>query len=455
MRVAVLGCGNVGGALVALLLSEAEAIAARSGVRLELVGVAVGDPSRPRPGVPPALITGDAKGLVSDPRVDVVVELIGGVDPARGLVEAALAAGKPVVTANKELLAAQGTALAETAAAAGLDLLYEAAVAGAIPLIRALRESLAGERIRRVMGIVNGTTNYILTTMSEGGVSYTQALAEAQRLGFAERDPSADVDGHDAAAKAAILAALAFRCDVVADDVPREGIANVDPVDIAFATRLGYVVKLLAVIERTNGSEGPAGQGPGDRRVGDGAGVGDGVGDGDVREISVRVHPAMLLRTHPLASVRGAFNAVFVEGENAGELMLYGQGAGGRPTASAVLGDLIDAAHHLRTGVPARFVPRVRPRIRPTDDLRCAWYLNIDVVDRPGVLAAVAQLFGDNGVSIRSMEQVGLGDEARLIFLTHVAREGDVQRTLSGLRSLDVVDHVGGVLRVMGDEEGA
>ncbi len=436
MRVAVLGCGNVGGALVALLLADADAIAQRSGVRLELVGVAVGDPSRPRPGVPAALITGDAKGLVSDPQVDVVVELIGGVDPARGFVESALAAGKPVVTANKELLAAHGSALAEAAASAGLDLLYEAAVAGAIPLIRPLRESLAGERIRRVMGIVNGTTNYILTTMSEEGVSYTQALAEAQRLGFAERDPSADVDGHDAAAKAAILAALAFRCDVVADDVPREGIATVDPVDISFAARLGYVVKLLAVVERTTGTGG--------KRT-----------DSKVPEISVRVHPAMLPRTHPLAAVRGAFNAVFIEGDNAGELMLYGQGAGGRPTASAVLGDLIDAAHHLRSRSSARFVPRVRPRIRPTDDLRCAWYLNIDVVDRPGVLAAVAQLFGDNGVSIRSMEQVGLGDEARLIFLTHVAREGDVQRTLSGLRDLDVVDHVGGVLRVMGDEEEA
>jgi len=436
VRVAVLGCGNVGGALVATLLSDSDAIAQRSGVRLELVGVAVGDPARPRPGVPAALITGDAKGLVSDPRVDVVVELIGGVDPARGLVESALAAGKPVVTANKELLAAHGSALAEAAASAGLDLLYEAAVAGAIPLIRPLRESLAAEPIRRVMGIVNGTTNYILTTMSEEGVSYTQALAEAQRLGLAERDPSADVDGHDAAAKAAILAALAFHCDVVADDVPREGIATVAPVDISFAARLGYVVKLLAVVERTNGTGGKG-------------------TDTEVPEISVRVHPAMLPRTHPLAAVRGAFNAVFVEGDNAGELMLYGLGAGGRPTASAVLGDLIDAAHHLRSGSSARFVPRVRPRIRPTDDLRCAWYMNIDVVDRPGVLAAVAQLFGDNGVSIRSMEQVGLGDEARLIFLTHVAREGDVQRTLSGLRGLEVVDHVGGVLRVMGDEEEA
>ena len=440
VRVAVLGCGNVGAPLVALLLHDADAIAERSGVRLELAGVAVGDPSRARPGIPAHVITGDAKGLVSDPRVDLVVELIGGLDPARGLVEAALSNGKSVVTGNKELLAAHGTVLAEMAASAGVDLLYEAAVAGAIPLIRPLRESLAGERINRVMGIVNGTTNYILTMMSEEGVSYAEALAEAQRLGFAERDPSADVDGHDAASKAAILASLAFRCDVVADDVPREGIVTVDPVDIAFADRLGYVVKLLAVMERTGDSEGL---------------TGEGVPGAGIPEISVRVHPAMLPRTHPLAAVRGAFNAVFVEGDNAGQLMLYGQGAGGGPTASAVLGDVIDAAHHLQTGVSARFVPRVRPRFRPTDDLRCAWYLNIDVVDRPGVLAAVAHLFGDNGVSIRSMEQVGLGDEARLIFLTHVAREGNMLRTLAGLRGLDVVDHVGGVLRVLGDEEGA
>jgi homoserine dehydrogenase len=303
VRVAVLGAGNVGGALVSLLLNEGDAIAARSGVRFELVGVAVGDAARARPGVPATLLTGDAKGLVANPDVDVVVELIGGLDPARDLVESALGAGRPVVTANKELIAAHGAALADAAAATGVDLLYEAAVAGAIPLIRPLRESLAGERIRRVVGIVNGTTNFILTTMSEQGLTYAEALGEAQRLGFAERDPAADVDGHDAAAKAAILASLAFRCIVTGTDVPREGIASVDPVDIAFADRLGYVVKLLAVAERFD-DDGGADASP---------------------EISVRVHPAMLPRTHPLAAVRGAFNAVFIEGAAAGELMLYGR----------------------------------------------------------------------------------------------------------------------------------
>src|SRR3984957_3468363 len=431
VRVAVLGAGNVGGALVSLLLNEGDAIAARSGVRFEIVGVAVGDAARSRPGLTPGLVTDDAKGLVSRPDVDVVVELIGGLDPARELVETALAAGRPVVTANKELIAAHGAMLADAAAASGVDLLYEAAVAGGLPLLRPLRESLAGERIRRVVGIVNGTTNFILTTMSEQGLSYADALAEAQRLGFAERDPAADVDGHDAAAKAAILASLAFRCVVVGTDVPREGIAAVDPVDIAFADRLGYVVKLLAVAECFD----------------------DDGGVNDSPEISVRVHPAMLPRTHPLAAVRGAFNAVFIEGAAAGELMLYGRGAGGLPTASAVLGDLIDAAHHLRSRAPARLAPRLAARLRPDDDLWCGWYLRIDVADRLGVLSAVAQLFGAQGVSIRSMEQVGLGDEARLIFLTHVARAGDVRRTIDGLRELDAVDRVGGVLRIVGDQD--
>jgi len=424
VRVAVLGCGNVGGALVQLLLGDADGIAERSGVRLELAGVAVADPSRPRPGVPARLLTGDAKSLVADPTVDVVVELIGGLEPAGELVSAALAAGKPVVTANKALLAAEGAALAAAAAEAGVDLLYEAAVAGAIPIIRPLRESLAGERVRRVMGIVNGTTNFVLSAMTDEGLSYDEALAEAQRLGFAERDPSADVDGHDAAAKAAILAGLAFRCDVVDADVHREGIRTLTPLDIATARRLGFVVKLLAVAERTGGED-----------------------------ISVRVHPAMVPESHPLAAVRGAFNAVFVEGEAAGELMLYGRGAGGLPTASAVLGDVIDAAHNRLTASAAPAPARVRVPIRPMDDVRSAYYLDLQVVDRPGVLAAVATVFGEHGVSIRSMEQEGLGDQARLVFLTHTAREGDVMATLAGLESLPVVKRAGRMLRVVGVEE--
>jgi homoserine dehydrogenase len=425
VRVAVLGCGNVGQALVELLVGDGAALAARSGVRLELGGVAVADPGRARAGVPPGLLTGDAKALVADPGIDLVVELIGGLEPARTLVEAALESGKAVVTANKALLAAHGAQLAGFAAEQGVDLLYEAAVGGAIPVIRPLRESLAGERVRRVMGIVNGTTNFILTLMADEGVGYEAALAEAQRLGLAERDPTADVEGHDAAAKAAILAGLAFRCDVVDADVPRQGITGVPAVDVAFASRLGYVVKLLAVAEA--------------------------VGEG----LAVSVHPALVPLGHPLASVRGSFNAVFIEGDACGELMLYGRGAGGRPTASAVLGDIIDAAHNRLTGGAAPAPARARARLVPAEDVSSAYYLDVEVADRPGVLAAVATVFGHHGVSIRSMEQQGMGDEARLVFLTHRARHGDVQATIAELLELSAVRHVGGVLRMVTDEDPA
>jgi homoserine dehydrogenase len=426
VRVAVLGCGTVGAPLVEALLVRPEEIAARAGVRLELVGVAVNDLRRPRSvEVPPDVLTADAKGLVQRADVDVVVELIGGLDPARTLVEAALRSGSSVVTGNKTLLAAAGGALADLAAAHGVDLLYEAAVGGAIPVIRPLRESLAGERILRVTGIVNGTTNFILTQMTEAGRDYRAALAEAQRLGLAERDPTADVEGHDAAAKAAILAMLAFGIDVAGDQVHREGITHVRADDVAFATRLGYVVKLLAVAER--------------------------IGDGP--DVSVRVHPAMVPSSHPLAAVRGAFNAVFIEGEASGPLMLYGQGAGGVPSASAVLGDLVDAARTVRRGSPGPAPRRHRPGVlRPVGELRSAFYLSLDVADRPGVLAAVATVFGDHGVSIRAMEQVGLDDEARLIFLTHVATDGDVQATIADLEQLPAVDRVGGVLRVVAED---
>ena len=427
VRVGLLGCGNVGGALAELLVSRQDDIAARTGIRLELAGIAVADANRPRPaGIPADLFGTDAPTLAVREDVDVVVELIGGLHPAHELIESALRAGKPVVTANKAVLAVSGAELAELAAVHGVDLLYEAAVAGAIPVIRPLRESLAGEQIVRVMGIVNGTTNFILTRMEEDGVDFDDALAEAQRLGLAERDPTVDVEGHDAAAKAAILAALAFGCDVVDADVHREGITGIRAADVAYANRLGYSVKLLAVAELVDG-------GP---------------------ELSVRVHPAMVPKAHPLASVRGAFNAVFVEGAVSGELMLYGRGAGGGPTASAVLGDLVDAARNLRAGAPAPAPKRTSITVRPQPELRSAFYLSMDVADRPGVLAAVAKVFGDHQVSIRAMEQVGLADEARLIFLTHLAREGDLLATIDELRLLQAVDRVSGVLRVIGEEEG-
>jgi homoserine dehydrogenase len=421
-----LGCGSVGSALAELLLTRQDDIAARTGIRLELVGIAVSGATRSRPDlIPGELFVTDGAALAVRDDVDVVVELIGGLHPAQEFMEAALRAGKPVVTANKAVLAASGAELAELADARGVDLLYEAAVAGAIPIVRTLRESLAGEQIVRVMGIVNGTTNFILTRMEEDGVDFEDALAEAQHLGLAERDPTADVEGHDAAAKAAILAALAFGSDVVDVDVHREGITGIRAVDVAYANRLGYSVKLLAVAELVDG-------GP---------------------ELSVRVHPAMVPKAHPLASVRGAFNAVFVEGAVSGELMLYGRGAGGEPTASAVLGDLVDAARNLRAGAPAPAPKRTSITVRPQPELRSAFYLSMDVTEGLGVLAAVAKVFGDHGVSIRAMEQVGWDDEARLIFLTHKAREGDLLGTIDELRLLQAVDRVGGVLRVIGEEE--
>jgi homoserine dehydrogenase len=421
VRVGVLGCGNVGAALIDLVQRHGEEIAGRTGVHLEVTRVAVRSVSRERtPKVDEHLLTTDAASVVVDDDVDLVVEVIGGIEPARELILTALKSGKPVVTANKELLANVGAELFAAADAAGVDLLFEASVAGGIPLIRPLRESLVGERITRVMGIVNGTTNYILSEMTDEGADYGEALAEAQRLGYAERDPTADVEGYDAGAKAAIIASIAFGAKVVAGDVYHEGISTITAADISFAKRLGYVVKLLAIAEHHD----------------DGA-------------IGVRVHPAMVPAAHPLASVRGSYNAVFVEGEAVGNLMFYGRGAGGAPTASAVLGDLIDAAGNLRRGSAARVGQLAKAVIRPVDDASMEYYLRLEVADRPGVLASVAGVFGAHGVSIRAMEQEGLGDEARLIFITHTAREADMQATMIALRDLDSVDRVGTLLRVI------
>ncbi len=414
----------MGSALVGIVQDRADALAVQSGARLEVRGIAVNDLSRRRADhIPSELLTDDAAALVADPAVDVVVELVGGLEPSGSLVRAALEAGKPVVTANKALLASpEGVRLRGLAKAQDVDLLYEAAVAGAIPLVRALRQSLTGERIHRVMGIVNGTTNFMLTRMTEQGADYATVLAEAQTLGLAESDPTADVEGYDAAAKAAILAGVAFGYDVAGADVMREGISSIRPADVEFAGRLGYVVKLLAIVERT----------------GDDA-------------VSVRVHPAMVPRSHPLAAVRDAFNAVFIEGEAAGELMLYGQGAGGLPTASAVVGDLIDAVRNRLAGTTAPTPDREPGRLLPESELWTPCYVSLDVADRPGVLGNVATVFGDNDVSIRSMEQEGHGDEARLVFVTHPAREGDLRSTLAALGGLDAVGRIGGVIRIVGE----
>jgi homoserine dehydrogenase len=427
IRVGLLGCGHVGAALVSLVAERRDEVERRTGLDLEVTRIAVRNTALDR-NVPvdSAAFTTDAAALVVDPDVDVVVEVMGGIEPARGLVSAALAAGKPVVTANKELLANHGAELYEAAEAAGVDLLFEAAVAGAIPIMRPLRESLAGEPITRVMGIVNGTTNFILSRMADDGASYADALAEAQSLGYAERDPTADVEGFDAGAKAAIIATIAFGARVVAGDVYHEGISGITVADIDFAADLRHCIKLLVVVERSVASDGGF-------------------------QIGVRVHPTLVPLDHPLASVRGSFNAVFVEGGAAGDLMFYGRGAGGRPTASAVLGDLIDAAGNLRQGHSASIGALERARIAPIDDVTSAFYLNVEVDDRPGVLAQVATVFGEHGVSIRSMEQEGLGGEARLVFITHAARERDLRSTLQDLRSLDAVRSVGSVLRVIGD----
>ncbi len=426
LRVGLLGCGNVGGALAALIDADGDRIAARTGIALELGAVAVRSKARPRSApVAEHLLTTDAHQVVEDRSIDVVVEVIGGIEPARSLILAALKAGKPVVTANKELLANCGTELFEAAATAGVDLLFEAAVAGGIPLIRPLRESLAGERIRRVTGIVNGTTNYILSRMTDSGASYHDALAEAQSLGYAERDPTADVEGFDAAAKAAIIANVAFGARVVAGDVYREGISGLTTDDITVAGRLGFVIKLLAFVEAADP-------------------------DDEQGAIAVRVHPAMLPAGHPLASVRDSYNAVFVEGDAVGQLMFLGRGAGGMPTASAVLGDLLDAAHNLQAGGAGRTVSLRSVALRPIDELSSAYYLTLTVADRPGVLHAVAGVLGAHRVSVRSMEQEGAhGEGARLVFVTHPAVERDVAACLEALRRLDVVESISGLVRVV------
>ena len=425
VRVGLLGCGNVGAAIVRLIDEHADVLAARAGVAVEVARVAVRDVSKVRDvKLAPERFTDDGAALVVDPDVDVVVEVIGGVDPARQLISDALRAGKPVVTANKELIAHHGPELFKLAADAGVDLLFEASVAGGIPLMRPLRESLAGDRIRRVMGIVNGTTNFILTRMAEDGSSFDVALAEAQRLGYAEPDPTADVEGHDAAAKAAIIATIAFGARVGIEDVYREGISKVTADDIESAAILGYTVKLLAVAEEQEGG------------------------------IAVRVHPAMVPVHHPLAAVRDAFNAVFIEAEAVGELMLYGRGAGGGPTASAVLGDLVDAVKNLVGGGKGATIGDLVERpIRPIDDVESQFYLLMEVADQPGVLAAIAGEFGTHGVSIKSMEQRGIGDDARLVFITHRARESALSATLQALRGVEAVHRVGSMLRVMGDED--
>ncbi len=432
LRIALLGCGTVGSHVVRLLQTQADELAARIGAPLELVGVAVRDADRLRPDLPldPALLTTDAASLATRPDVDIVIELVGGIDGPRGWLNSALTQGKSVITANKMLLAEDGAALHDAAVAGGADLYYEAAVAGAIPLLRTLRESLHGDRIGRVIGIVNGTTNYILSNMDESGAGFDECLAAATQLGYAEADASADIDGFDAAAKAAIIASLAFHTRVSAADVYREGIRAVTSADITSAKALGCTVKLLCIAERVTSSDLEAQE-----------------------SISVRVYPAMIPRNHPLAAVGGAYNAVFVEAQAAGSLMFYGQGAGGAPTASAVLGDLVAAARNRLTDnrVPSESTYAALPLVA-IDEAITRYYILLDVNDKPGVLAAVASVFADHEVSIATVRQEGRGDDASLVLVTHAEPEAALAATVDSLRRLEAVRDIVSVMRVEGEQ---
>ncbi|TXH44339.1 MAG: homoserine dehydrogenase [Actinobacteria bacterium] len=430
LKVALLGGGTVGSQVARIMSANADDLAARAGAPLELVGVAVRDTSRHRDGIADDLLTDDPMALVTRPDVDIVVEVMGGHEPTKELMLAAMANGASVVSANKALIATDGPELHTAASEAGVDLYYEAAVAGAIPLLRPLRESLAGDRVRRVLGIVNGTTNYILTKMDEDGARYSDVLAEAQRLGYAEADPTADVEGHDAAAKAAILAGLAFHSPVSLGQVSCEGISHLGVADIDAARSAGFVVKLLAVAELDEAGSG----------------------------IVVRVHPAMVPRSHPLASVRDAYNAVFIEADAAGQVMFYGRGAGGEPTASAVLGDLVAVARNRLTGRPGPGLSTYADlEVLPLTDARTRYSVSLVVHDRPGALAAVAQVFADGGVSLQSVRQEGgLEDgvpDAALLVRTHLAREANLQEVVGRLAELDEVKEVAGVMRVEGGPE--
>lgn len=431
LGVAVLGCGSVGSQVVRLLQEQAGDLAARVGAPVELVGVAVRRLDAAREiEVPEGLLTTDAAALVARDDVDLVVEVIGGIEPARGLILSALEHGASVVTANKALLAEDGPTLFEAAEKAGRDIYYEAAVAGAIPILRPLRESLAGDTVTRVLGIVNGTTNFILDKMDTSGAGFGDALQEAQDLGYAEADPTADVEGFDAAAKAAILASLAFHSRVTASDVHREGISEVTAADVASARDMDSVVKLLAICELRPGA------------------------DGGEDAVAVRVHPAMIPRSHPLASVREAYNAVFVESEAAGQLMFYGPGAGGSPTASAVLGDLVTVARNRLAGTRGAGESAYAARaVLSMGESRTRYHVAIDVDDRAGVLATVALAFAEHDVSIQTVRQEGRGDDAQLVVVSHEATDAQLSATVAHLRTMDIVRDVTSVMRVEGVAE--
>ncbi len=421
VRIGMLGCGVVGSEVARLLLADTEELSTRAGVKIELARIAVRT-IKDYPGINPALFTTDPFSIVNDPEIDLIVEVMGGIEPANELAHLAIKNRKSIVTANKALLASHGAELFTAAYAQGEDIYYEASVAGAIPIIRPLRDSLVGDFVIRVMGIVNGTTNYILTKMHEENKEFAVALKEAQDLGYAEADPTADIEGFDAAAKAAILSGLAFHTRVTVSDVYREGISQITLEDVKLAKELGYVIKLLAIAELT----------PAD-------------------EISVRVHPVMLEKPHPLASVRDAFNAVFVEAESAGPLMFYGRGAGGAPTASAILGDVLAVSRHIaHNAVGQRETDYADRDIAPIETTKTKFLIRLEVQDKSGVLAAIAQVFANHGVSIQTVDQNGRDADAELIIVTHLATEGELKATVEALKKMDIVSKVSSVIRVEG-----
>lgn len=421
VRIGMLGCGVVGSSVARLLLADTAELSTRAGVNIELSRIAVRT-IKAHEGINPALFTTDPFSVVNDPEIDLIIEVIGGIEPARELIMTAIENRKSVVTANKALLASHGAEMFTAAYAKGEDIYYEAAVAGAIPIIRPMRDSLAGDFVTRLMGIVNGTTNYILTKMHEDGREFSDVLKEAQSLGYAETDPTADIEGFDAAAKAAILSGLAFHTRVTVDDVYREGISNITLEDVKIAQSMGHVIKLLAIAELT----------PAD-------------------EISVRVHPVMLHKSHPLASVRDAYNAVFVEAESAGSLMFYGRGAGGAPTASAILGDVVAVARHIAlNSVGQRETDYADRDIAPIESTKTKFLIRLEVTDKAGVLAAIATTFANQGVSIQTVNQAGRSNDAEVTIVTHRATEGELKATVVALKKMDIVKNISSVIRVEG-----
>ena len=421
VRIGMLGCGVVGSSVARLLLADAAELSTRAGVKIELARIAVRT-IKPYEGINPALFTTDPFSIVNDPEIDLVIEVIGGIEPARELIMTAIENRKSVVTANKALLASHGAEMFTAAYAKGEDIYYEASVAGAIPIIRPMRDSLAGDFVTRLMGIVNGTTNYILTKMHEDNSEFADVLKEAQALGYAEADPTADVEGFDAAAKAAILSGLAFHTRVTVDDVYREGISKITLEDVNIAKSMDHVIKLLAIAELT----------PAD-------------------EISVRVHPVMLHKSHPLASVRDAYNAVFVEAESAGSLMFYGRGAGGAPTASAILGDVVAVARHIAlNSVGQRETDYADRDIAPIESTKTKFLIRLEVADKAGVLAAIATVFAKHGVSIQTVNQAGRNNDAEVTVVTHLATEGELKATVASLTAMDMVNKISSVIRVEG-----